>query len=352
MYTELDLQRLLFLQQLQAGGLSLSECKACLDSKFDKSLLSQRLSQLDEDIAKKMRARTLLAALLGQGSLREWHTTASQIAPDAHLAWLKQQGFDEKQALHLTWLSKDMHEHERYMQDFMTVFSQLERWGPSSDSDTLKALSYIPTACEHVIDIGCGKGFSTAILAKHTQAQIVAVDNEKSALDSLKQRLVQQQLDAKVTLLCASMTELPFDDASFDLIWSECAAYIMGVEHALTQWQRLLTADGYLVLSDLVWLTHSPSPDARAFWQDEYPDMQTVATRIKQIQRTGYELVEHFTVSQQAWADYYVPLKARVAQLESNMANSAALTDIKREIRMYEEYAGEFGYEMFVMKKP
>ncbi|MEI8633527.1 hypothetical protein P4S72_18585 [Vibrio sp. PP-XX7] len=47
---------------------------------------------------------------------------------------MQQQGFNEKQALHLEWLSKDMNEHERHMADFMTVFQILERWGPGTDA--------------------------------------------------------------------------------------------------------------------------------------------------------------------------------------------------------------------------
>jgi DNA-binding transcriptional MerR regulator len=106
------------LQQLQVGGLTLKECKSFLDSKVHRSVLEKRLQQLDEDIAKKQQARVLLAALLGEGSLRLWHQQTDKLAPDAHLEWLKQQGFNEQQALHLKWLSKDMNEHDQYMAEF------------------------------------------------------------------------------------------------------------------------------------------------------------------------------------------------------------------------------------------
>jgi len=63
------------------------------------------------------------------------------------------------------------------------------------------------------------------------------------------------------------MTELPFADESFDLVWAEGSAYIMGVENALTQWRTLLQSQGCMVLSDLVWLTETPSQTVREFWQ-------------------------------------------------------------------------------------
>jgi DNA-binding transcriptional MerR regulator len=38
-YSEADRQRLELMQQLQAGGLRLQECRACLDGKLDRDLL-------------------------------------------------------------------------------------------------------------------------------------------------------------------------------------------------------------------------------------------------------------------------------------------------------------------------
>jgi DNA-binding transcriptional MerR regulator/cyclopropane fatty-acyl-phospholipid synthase-like methyltransferase len=351
LYSDKDVQQLHLLQQLQAGGLTLKECKSFLDSKVQRTVLEKRLQQLDEDIAQKQQARALLAALLGEGSLRLWHQQTDKLAPDAHLDWLKQQGFNEQQALHLKWLSKDMNEHDQYMADFMTVFQGLERWGPSSDADTLKALSMLTTTPTKIIDIGCGKGFSTRLLAKHTQAEIVAVDNEQSALDELGGRLTEQGLDARVVLSCASMTDLPFSPESFDCIWSEAAAYIMGVEQALTQWRKLLTDSGFMVISDLIWLTDNPSQEAVTFWEGEYPDMQTVEKRLDQMCQAGFDVIDHFTLSEQAWHDYYQPLKARVAEAKASMPSSNAIADIEREIAIYEGYLGEFGYQMFVLRK-
>ncbi|MCG9966263.1 MerR family transcriptional regulator [Shewanella cutis] len=351
LYSDKDVQQLHLLQQLQAGGLTLKECKSFLDSKMQRAVLEKRLQQLDEDIAQKQQARELLVALLGEGSLRLWHQQTDKLAPDAHLDWLKQQGFNEQQALHLKWLSKDMNEHDQYMADFMTVFQRLERWGPSSDADTLKALSTLPTIPTKIIDIGCGKGFSTCLLAQHTQAQIVAVDNEQSALDELGERLTELELNTRVTLSCVSMTDLPFTSESFDCIWSEGSAYIMGVEQALTQWRKLLINLGYMVVSDLVWLTDNPSQEAVAFWEGEYPDMQTIEKRLSQMRQAGFDVVDHFTLSEQAWHDYYQPLKARVADVKACMPTSTAIADIEQEIAIYEHYLGEFGYHMFVLRK-
>ena len=242
-----------------------------------------------------------------------------------------------------------MNEHDQYMADFMQVYQPLDRWGPGSKEDSLKALKLLPSMPKKVVDIGCGKGFATTLLAEHTEATIVAVDNEPKALQQLANRLLEQGFSDRVSTQCASMTELPYSPASFDLIWAEGSAYIMGVENALQQWKPLLQPQGCLVLSDLVWLTESPSQASIDFWQQEYPDIQPVARRIEQMRQAGFEVLGHFTLSDQAWLDYYLPLKQRVRELQKSLPNSTALQDLAREVALYEKHLGEFGYEMFVL---
>ncbi len=147
------------------------------------------------------------------------------------------------------------------------------------------------------------------------------------------------------------MRDLPFTPESFDCIWSEGSAYIMGVEQALTEWRILLTDSGFMVVSDLVWLTDHSSQEAVAFWEGEYPDMQTIEKRLVQMRQVGFDVIDHFTLSEQAWHDYYQPLKARVAEVKASMPTSTAIADMEQEIAIYERYLGEFGYQMFVLQK-
>ncbi|MBQ4848432.1 MerR family transcriptional regulator [Pseudoalteromonas sp. MMG005] len=350
-YNERDLQRIHLIQQLQLGGLTLKECKVCLESKIDKALVKQRLKELDEEIKQKQQSRILLAAIAGEGDLKSWHESLDKLAPDAHLDWLRTQGFSDKEALQLKWLSKDMNDHDIYMQDFMKVFQTLERWGPGSEDDTKHALSLIPTAPSSILEIGCGKGLATNVLAKCSQAQITAIDNEQLALDQLAKRFEEKGLAARLEVCCTNMAELPYSNESYDLIWSEGSAYIIGIEKALMLWKPILKKQGYLMMSDLVWKTNSPSEQAIEFWRHEYPDIQTVQTRIKQIEKTGYQVIANFSQSKSAWLNYYNPLRERLNELESEMVNSTAFKNMKNEVSICTEFADEFGYHMFILAK-
>lgn len=73
------------IQKLQSAGLTLIECQTCLDAKLDKSVLSDRSVQLNEDIEQKAQARDLLLGLLGERSQREIHSIMSKRVPEEHV---------------------------------------------------------------------------------------------------------------------------------------------------------------------------------------------------------------------------------------------------------------------------
>ena len=371
LYSALDVEQVKFIQQLQLGGLSLKECKACLAHQVDKEMLKQRLAKLDEEILQKQQARAMLAAMAGlntelnlndsdsgnhntEYSEQSWHQKVIHDTPEAHFNWLLTQGFSEKEAFRLKWLSKNMTQHDQYMNDFMHIFNGLERWGPGDESETLHALSLLTSKPQKVLEIGCGKGLATKVLAQHLQAEITAVDNEESALASVKEILQSQpktNLKSSVNTLCSSMTDLPFKPSSFDMIWAESSAYIMGVENALAAWKPLLTDNGLLVFSDLVLLTDKPSKEVAAHWQKDYPDIQTIDTRRQQIAKAGYELITDFTYQQASWDNYYLPLQQRINELSTSMKGSQAVADLSREVEFYLNYQREYGYQMFIIQK-
>lgn len=346
-YSETDVQRIKLIQQLHQGGLSLMECKMTLDSKLDRDLLANRLVKLDEEIASKQQSRHLLASLLSNE--KPWHEMAIKNAPSAYMQWLNAQGFNAQEAIQIKWLSKTMTHHDQYMNDFNLIFDELLRWGPGSHNDTLKALSKVPNTPRTVLDIGCGKGASTCILAQNLDASITAIDTNKSALTFLSNEVMSLSKTATVYTICGSMEQLPFHNKTFDLIWSEGAAYIMGVEQALKSWKALLTANGVLVFSDLVFNTQSVSEEVATYWEQAYPDMQTLDTRRSQVSEAGYELVADFSLGGSAWNNYYQPLQQRINTLLPEMANSDAVKCLIDEINFYNAHHEAYDYHMFIV---
>lgn len=209
-YSDADRQRLVLLQQLQAAGLSLKECQACLDGKIDRDRLRQRFAALRSELETKNRALCLLTALLGEGSLREWHESIEQQAPDLHRQWLITQGFSSDEASRVAMLSKDMNDHDGYMAAFMEVFSGLDYWGPCSTRITEQVLASLPIRPRRLLEVGCGNGVATLVLAKRSSDRITALDSDEGALERLRARATAADLDDRIDTLCMDMAKRPW----------------------------------------------------------------------------------------------------------------------------------------------
>ena len=86
-------------------------------------------------------------------------------------------------------------------------------------------------------------------------AMITAVDHHRPYLQRATERIAAAGLSGRVEFQPGDMRDLPFYEGEFDMIWCEGAAYIMGVEQALDEWRRYLSADGRLAFTDCVWLS-------------------------------------------------------------------------------------------------
>ena len=68
--------------------------------------------------------------------------------------------------------------HEFDINLICEFFSHFERQGPGSPEMTIKGLSFIEELNEqsNIIDIGCGTGGQTMVLAQHSQGSIIGID--------------------------------------------------------------------------------------------------------------------------------------------------------------------------------
>ena len=78
-------------------------------------------------------------------------------------------------------------------------------------------------------------------------------------------------LQGQIVTKQASMDNLPFEAGSFDIIWAEGCAFIIGIGSALKYWKKFLRAGGYLVLSDCTWFTDSPSEECNKLLPGDIP---------------------------------------------------------------------------------
>ena len=238
-------------------------------------------------------------------------------------------------------------------------YKDADRQGPGSSYETIKALDLTGIGKNNnlkIADIGCGSGAQTITLAKNTNGHITAVDLFPEFLDKLNLRSVELGFRERIKTIEKSMEDLPFDNEEFDLIWSEGAIYNIGFKRGVQEWKKYLKTGGYLAVSEITWITNSRPKEIEEFWNEEYPEIDTVSNKIRILEENGYAPVGHFILSQNSWIEnFYKPIEKRFSTFLEKHNNSEMARNIveehKEEIRKYKKYKDYYNYGFYIAKK-
>jgi ubiquinone/menaquinone biosynthesis C-methylase UbiE len=240
---------------------------------------------------------------------------------------------------------------------FWEIYSGLPREGPGDDESTQHVLASIQKIQNpRVLDVGCGPGMQTLCLARALDCNVTAVDNHQPFLDTLDREAKRAGLDARITTVNASMEALPFDDESFDIIWSEGAIYCMGFDAGLEAWRRFLAPRGVLVVSELTWLAENLPGEPKRFWERNYPAMRNIAENVGAVEKAGYKPLSTYVLPKHAWfTHYYDPLELRIDELSEKYKHDAAalasLASPREEISLFRKFGDAYGYVFYTMER-
>jgi SAM-dependent methyltransferase len=207
-----------------------------------------------------------------------------------------------------------------------------------------------------VLDLGCGVGGQTLHLAELTHGSIVAVDSHAPSIERLQATVAERGLGERVQPMVGDMAQLGMPPNSFDLIWSEGALYNVGIENALWLCHGLLRPGGYLAFTDAVWRKDDPPPEVKATFDFDYPTMGRVPDVLATIGKSGFSLIGHFTLPEEAWwDDFYTPMERRIGELRGKYAGDAealgVLDQLAQEPEMYRRYSDYYAYEFFLARR-
>lgn len=201
---------------------------------------------------------------------------------------------------------------------------------------TRKAYEMLPELNKpRILDIGCGSGASTIELARLCNGHIIGLDIDQPLLDKLRTKAEEAGFSNRVKTLKSSMFQMDFADESFDIIWSEGSIFIIGFEKGLKEWRRFVKPDGFLVVHD---------------------ESKNTKKKLKQIPNCGYNLLECFSLPEDAWwVEYYGPLEQRIQELRTeyidDMESLKLLDKEQDEIDMFKKYRESYGSVFFIMQK-
>lgn len=382
-YAPEDAKRLERICFFREAGLGLAEIADLLDGERGTStVLEERLRAINRELAGLRAQQRLVAGMLrtvangpeasrldkdlwlslqkasemDDAALRRWHSEFERRAPQAHHEFLLGLGLDEKEAIQIRMLTRNVRNNRTSMEYFYELFDELPRQAPGSDEATRKALGMLADLPPkpRVLDIGCGSGAQARILARELDATILAIDNHRPVLDRLEQTARREGLPIETREL--SMFDMPFDEASFDLLWAEGALFIIGLERGLEEFRRFLAPGGQLAFTEMCWLEADPPAEVRTWLEEAYPDIRTAEEVRRMALSHGYEVLGSFVLPDSAWRDeYYAPMLGRMKELKLRNAGiaeaEAVYARLELEADMFRRHSRSYGYVFFVLRR-
>jgi SAM-dependent methyltransferase len=240
---------------------------------------------------------------------------------------------------------------------FWKLHEGLPQQGPGSDESTRSALELIPEIPPEpkILDLGCGPGRQSLVLARETGGHVTALDMLPPFLEQLDERAKAAGLADRISTVRGRMDALPYEDESFDLLWSEGAIYNIGFQSGLRAWRRLLRPGCSLAVTECTWLTTDISERIQSFWNAHYPAMQNHQANERAVEQVGYRLLGSFVLAEaEWWDDYYTLADERIIALRKERSDAAwveALDAAEEESSIVRSCGGSFGYVFYAMQK-
>jgi len=243
-------------------------------------------------------------------------------------------------------------------QIFFDIFEALPRQGPGDEKSTKRAFEKLTGLPEHpeILDVGCGTGGQTLILARLSSGNITALDNHTPFVDKLKRNARRDGYADRIHCVVGDMNSMNFPKGSFDAIWCEGAAFVMGFSNALKAWRPLLRPRGYLAVSELVWFKKRAPKEIKGFFAQVYPDIKHYKDIYPVIESSGYKMIDYFPLPGESWwTHYYTPMEKRLAEMKRKYRNNkkaqAIFDSFQLEIDMHRKYSQYYRYGFYIMQK-
>ena len=184
-------------------------------------------------------------------------------------------------------------------------------------------------------------------------ARLCGVDTHAPFLAQLEAGARAEGVADRVETACCSMLDwAAADGEAVDLVWSEGAVYLVGLEAALARFARILSPGGAVAVSEACSLVDPLPPAVRAAFESEGAPLHSADAVLSRVESCGYEVHGHFVLPASDWRDgYYRPLAERVEELAARDPNDelrAVLDETRAEIALYEEHGDTYSYVFFV----
>ncbi len=138
---------------------------------------------------------------------------------------------------------------------------------PGGIDEVAKIVENIDLSGKEVLDLGVGIGGPACLLvSNHGAGKVTGIDVEETVLKEAQATVSSQNLQMQIDLQLVKPGPLPFDDATFDIVFSMDSIFHIADKQALfNEVYRVLRPGGWVVISDL-YCSEEPFTEEMSNW--------------------------------------------------------------------------------------
>ena len=219
-----------------------------------------------------------------------------------------------------------------------------------------------------VLDIACGKGEGCLLIAEEYDCRVTGIDISSKSVALAQSRATAKGLDHRVRFIVSDAENLPFIDATFDAVVSECSFSILPDKvRAASEINRVLKSNGRLVITDIILkkrvldkIQVGLTPDPRLPLLPCIAGARSLEDYVMILEQTGFinpyiedhakalkKLAYEIAVTFGGWEEF-------LQQLSLELSSEPCSKDFASSVEAYRQpfAQGEMGYALIRVTKP
>ena len=194
-----------------------------------------------------------------------------------------------------------------------------------------KAISIIPIIENpRILDVGCGSGVPTIMIAEKFNGKITAVDTDAKSIDILREKVKGLNFSNRVTLSNSSFLDIKIENNQYDLILAEGLLNVVGFQKGFLKIIKLLKSKGFIIIHD---------------------EFQNQSEKIKFIENNGCKILDSFVLDEQIWwNDYYKCLEKVISSILNEELLKLFKSDLQ-EIIMFKKNPFRYKSTYYIIEK-
>ena len=194
-----------------------------------------------------------------------------------------------------------------------------------------KAISIIPIIENpRILDVGCGSGVPTLMIAEKFNGKITAVDSDTKSIDIFREKVKELNLSNRVALFNSSMFDIKVKHNQYDLILAEGLLNVVGFQKGFLRLIKLLKRKGFIIIHD---------------------EFQNQNEKIEFIKNNGCKILNSFVLDEQIWwNDYFKCLEKEISSNSNKEFLKLFKSDLQ-EIKLFKKNPSQYISVYYIIEK-